>query len=150
MRGLRSYGLGVLVVWAGAVAVAQTPKVTTPAEFDKVMKSVGPANAQVGKAVKSGAFADARTALATVRQNLAAAETFWVDKKVDAAIKLSKNAVAKAEALEKAISGGNVDTTAAMTAFSEYSATCMACHKEFRTRDAEGNYQMRTDRIGGQ
>ena len=147
MRGLKVVALAGAVVWLGAIAVAQTQKVTTAEQFDKVMKTVGPNNGAVGKAVKSNAYADAKVALGTVRQALALAKTFWVEKKIDEAIKLNDDALAKAEALDKVLGATPADTTAIMTAFQAYSGTCAACHKSYRVRDENGNYAINPEKV---
>ena len=143
MRGLKTYAIGGVLLWAGAVAMAQTPaKVTTPEQYDKVMKTVGPAHAATNKALKSAAYADARTSLKTVKDNLMLARTFWVEKKIDPALKLADDAIAKADALDKALAAATPDSAAVMAAAQAYGASCMACHKEYRIRDAEGNFIM--------
>src|SRR5262245_18567904 len=85
MRSVRAYAVAAMAVWVGVVAAGAQSKISTPEEYDKVMKAVGQANGQLQKAVQSGAFAEAKTALATVRQNFALAETFWVAHKKDEA-----------------------------------------------------------------
>ena len=147
MRALKTYSLLACVLWAGVVVAAQVQKVTTPEEFDKVMKSINAANGSMGKAVKSSAYADAKTALATVRQNLALAETFWVEKKKEDAIGFSKDARAKADALDKALGASTVDPAAVMAAAGELGGACRTCHMAYRIRDAENNWIINPEKI---
>jgi len=135
-----------LALWVGAVVTAQQ-KVATPAEFDKTMKSVNQANQAMNKALQSGAYADAKTQLGLVRQALAAAETFWVLKKKDDAIGFNKAAVAKLEALDKALSASPIDPAAVTTAAREIGATCRACHTEYRATDADGAYIIKPGKV---
>jgi cytochrome c556 len=140
----------LVVIWTAVVAgQTQTQKVTTPAEFDKVMKAVNQTNGQINKAIKSGAYADAKAALAVLRQHFEAAGTFWETHKKDDVLKLNKDALAKIDALDKVLAGAPADTTAIQTAHSTMGATCRACHKENRAQDDAGNYIIRPGVIGG-
>ena len=149
MRSVRAYAMAAVAVWAAAVVVSAQSKISTPAEFDKVMKAIGAANAPLQKAVQSGAFAEAKTALATIRQNFALAETFWVANKKDEPVKLTQEAAAKAEALDKALGASAPDAAAVTAAFKELGATCRNCHMTagWRVRDAEGNYQINPEKM---
>ena len=133
----------LVLAWSCAVGVAvmaQTQKVTTPEQLDKVMKAVQQANQPVGKAIASGAYADARKGLATVKENVAASRTFWVEHKKDDAVKLNEESVGKIEALEKLLSAPTVDGAAAAAAMKEVGGSCRACHQKYRATDAENNY----------
>jgi cytochrome c556 len=137
-----------LAIWTTAMVAAQMPqKITTAEQFDKVMKTVGPANAALGKALKSGAHADARTALATIRQNLVLAETFWVEKKQADAIKFSQAAIARVDALDKALGAAPVDPQAVAAAQKELGPACRTCHTDFRVQDANGNYMINPEKV---
>ena len=140
MRRLLMYTTALLVALAGTVAVAQ--KVTTPAELDATMKRVGAAQGAVAKAIKSEAYADAKTQVATVKAALMDAENFWVTNKKDDAIKLSKEAIAKVTAVETALSAATVDQQAAFAAFKEVGATCAGCHKQFRVQNEDKTYSL--------
>jgi cytochrome c556 len=133
----------LVLAWSCAVGVAvmaQTQKVTTPEQLDKIMKTVQQANQPVGKAIGSGAFADAKKGLATVKENVIASKTFWVEHKKDDAVKMNEESVAKIEALEKLLSAPTVDGAAAQAAMKEVGGSCRACHQKYRATDAENNY----------
>jgi cytochrome c556 len=154
MRSVRACAMAVVAVWAAAIVVGAQSKISTPAEFDTVMKGVGKANGQLQEAVKSGAFADGKAALATIRQNFALAETFWVANKKDEAVKLTQDAAAKAAALDKALGASAPDAAAVTAAFKELGATCRNCHMGtggpgtgWRVRDAEGNYSINPEKM---
>jgi cytochrome c556 len=139
--------VAAVAVLTAVIAVAAQNKISTPEEFDKVMKGVGKANAQLQEAMKAGTFADAKTALATIRQSFTLAETFWVAHKKDEPIKLTKEAAAKAEALDKALGVASPDAAAVTAAFKELGASCRGCHMGWRVRDAEGNYQINPEKM---
>ena len=95
----RGYAAALMVTWAGSMAVAQ--KVTTAEDLDKMMKNVSEPIRQSGKAVGSGAFADAAKQLAIVKQGVDDSREFWVLNKKDDAVKFNKDVIAKIEAAEK-------------------------------------------------
>ena len=143
---VRVFAPALVVAWSCAVGVAvitvgaQGQKVTTPEQLDKVMKAVQQANQPVGKAIASGAYADAKKGLATVKENVILSRTFWIEHKRDDAVKLNEESVAKIEALEKLLSAEPVDQAAAQAAMKEVGGSCRACHQKYRATDAENNY----------
>jgi cytochrome c556 len=130
--------LVLAVVCFGAVAVAQ--KVSSPTELDTAMKRIAPAQSAVSKAIMAGAYADARKQLAVVRQTLIDAEGFWVVKKKDDAIKMSKEVMLKLSALDQLLSSASPDNAAAMAAFKELGTACRNCHTAYREQDANQNF----------
>jgi cytochrome c556 len=146
---IRVYASALVLAWSGAVIVAQTQKVTTPEQLDKVMKQVQEANRPVGKALASGAYADVRKGLAAVKENVLISQSFWVEHKKDDAVKMNKDTLAKIEALEKLIATDTVDTAAATVALKEVGASCRACHQQYRATDAENNFILKPGSIAG-
>jgi cytochrome c556 len=143
----RVYAAALMVTWAGAMAVAQ--KVTTPEELDKMMKGVQKANMAVGKAVASGAFADAAKHLAIVKQAVDDSREFWVQNKKDDAIKFNKDVIAKIESAEKLLSAPTPDPAAATAAVKQIGPACRSCHEVYRVRDADNNWVLKPGSIGG-
>lgn len=141
------YGAAMVIAWSSAVVIAQ--KVTTPEELDKVMKKVQQSMGPTSKAISSGAYADAKTTLAVVKQGVVDSQAFWVEHKKDDAVKLNKESIAKIEALEKALSAPTVDAAAATTALKEVGASCRACHTGYRVQDADDNWILKPGTIGG-
>jgi cytochrome c556 len=146
---LRVYASVLVLAWSGAVLMAQTQKVTTPEELDKVMKQVQPAMQAMGKALASGAYADVRKNLTTVKENVLLSQSFWVEHKKEDAVKLNKETLAKMEAFEKLVATETVDVPAATAAMKELGASCRACHKLYRATDAEDNFILKPGSIGG-
>lgn len=130
----------MVAIWAGVVASAQTP--LTVAELDKLMKDVGPAMQATGKAVKSGAFADALPSLATVKKNIEASRRFWVEHKKADAIKSTDDTLAAITAVEQHFASNSPVPTAAsaMQAMTRVSDSCRSCHENYRERDADDNW----------
>jgi len=146
---VRVYAAALILSWSGALVAAQSQKVTTPEELDKVMKKAGPAMRAVGKAVASGAYADAKTELTTLRQAVLDSQVFWIQHKKEDAVKFNKDTLARIDAFEKVISDPAVDAATAATAAKEIGGGCASCHKQYRVQDAENNYMLKPGTIGG-
>lgn len=141
MRRFLTYATALVVALSGATLLAQ--QVSTPEGLDAAMKRVAPAQGATAKAIKSGAFADARAQVAIVKQALTDAQNFWVVNKKDDAIAMSKDAIAKVTALEAALAGASPSAEAALAAFKEVGGTCGACHKTYRVQNDDMTYSLR-------
>jgi cytochrome c556 len=148
MRG-RVVAFAAVAVWSVAILAAQDGKVTNPEELDKTMKKVGPASQAMGKAAGSGAWADVRTALATMKQGVSDAENFWIINKREDAQKFTKDVLAKIDAAAKLVATDPVDAAAAVVAIKEIGGTCRQCHMVYRSQDANQNYIIKPGSIGG-
>ena len=126
------------------IVVAAQGKVTTVEEYTKVMKANAQANGAMNKAIGSGAYADAKTHVATLRQNFMAIQGFWVDKKKDDAVGIVKDGLTRLDALDKTLSAATVDQMAAQAAAKEFGGnTCGACHKLYREGDAQTGFRFK-------
>jgi cytochrome c556 len=137
MRRFTTYVITVLIAGSAAL-VAQ--KAQTPEDLDKAMKKLMPANAAMNKAIKSMAWADAKKQLDVVEESLQDAHNFWVVKKKDDAMKMSKDALAKAQALDDLLEKSTPDSVAITAAAKEFASTCLGCHKQFREQDANQQF----------
>ena len=137
MRRFTTYVIAVII--AGSAAVA-AQKAQTPEDLDKAMKKIGPANGAMNKAIKSMAWADAKKQLDVVQEALDDAHNFWVVKKKDDAMKMSKDALAKAEALDDLLGKSAADSVAITAAAKEFASSCLGCHKQYREQDANQLY----------
>jgi hypothetical protein len=132
-----------LVAVIGTGALAQT-KVTTTEEYAQLMKANVQAMGGTNKAIGSGAYADARMNVATLRQNFMALQAFWVDKKRDDAVAIVKDGLTRLDALDKSLSAATVDQMAAQAAAKEFAgATCGACHKLYREGDQQSGFKFK-------
>ncbi len=143
----RSYLAAFLVAACGSVLVAQ--KVTNPDELDKAMKKVQPAMQATQKAIKSEAYADAKTQLGIIKQVMDDSREFWVMHKKDDAIKMNQEVVAKLDAVDKLLGASPVDPAAVAGALKELGGACLSCHKTYRVRDADNNWVLKPGSIGG-
>ena len=132
----------VMIVLSLVVGAQGT--VTTPEEHAKVMKANAGAAGPMNKAIASGAFADARTQVATLRQNFTALQGFWAGKKKDDAVAILKDGLTRLDALDKILAAPAPDQMAAQAAAKEFAGnTCGACHKLYREGDATSGYKFK-------
>ena len=133
----------VIVVALTGVIGAQA-KLATVEDYAKVMKANGQAVGAMNKAIGSGAFADARTQVATLRLNYMALQQFWADKKKDDALAIVKDGLARLDTLDKTLAAPTVDPMAAQAAAKEFGGnTCGACHKLYREGDAQTGFRFK-------
>jgi cytochrome c556 len=113
-------------------------------DHPKIMKANAQAAGAMNKAVGSGAFADARTQVATLRQNFTSLQAFWMDKKKDDAVAILKDGLTRLDALDKVLAAPTVDQMAAQAAAKEFGGnTCGACHKLYREGDAQAGFRFK-------
>ena len=137
-----SVAMGLVAVLV-TVASAQM-KITTFEDHAKLMKSNAQANGALGKALGAGAFADARTQVATLRQNFTTLQAFWTEKKRDEPIKIVKDGLMRLDALDTLLAAPAPDQMAAQAAAKELGPnTCGACHKQLRDGDAQTGFRFR-------
>ena len=132
-----------VVTVLGAGTLAQM-KVTTVDEYAQVMKANAQAMGGANKAIGSGAYADARANVATLRKNFMALEGFWAAKKRDDAVAIVKDGLTRLDTLDKTLGAATVDQAAAQAAAKEFGgATCGACHKLYREGDQQSGFKFR-------
>ena len=110
----------------------------------KLMKANAQAAGAMNKAIGSGAFADARMQVATLRQNFTSLQAFWADKKKDDALGIVKDGLTRLDALDKILGATTVDAMAAQAAAKEFGGNaCGACHKLYREGDAQTGFRFK-------
>jgi cytochrome c556 len=132
----------------GSVMLVAQSTVTTAEELDKVMKKAS-AFRQVDKAVQSNNAADAKAQLAIVKAAVQESQSFWVTHKKDDALKMNKESLEKLDALEKVLSAGTLDTSAATAAFKQAGGACRACHQQYRIEDDKNEYHLKPGSVAG-
>ena len=137
----------MLITLCGVLAVAQR-KVSTPEEYEKAMKPAELALRTMGGALASGAYPLLRKELATLKTAILETQSFWVLHKIDDAVAMNKDVLAKIEAFEKLVATDPVDAAVAGAALREINPTCAACHKQYRAQEG-GGYRIKPGTIGG-
>jgi hypothetical protein len=113
-------------------------------EYTKLMKANAQAVGGMNKAIGSGAFADARAQVTTLRTNYVALEAFWAALKKDDAVAIVKDGLTRLDALDKMLGAATVDQMAAQAAAKEFGGnTCGACHKLYREGDAKTGFKFK-------
>lgn len=125
-----------MAVVLGAVAAGQS-KIVTADDYAKVMKTAATAFIATNKAIGSGAFADAKTQLATARQGFTTIHAFWQEKQKADAAAIAKEALTNLDALDKLLSAPAPDQMAAQAAAKMVQGQCGACHKLYREGDGK-------------
>lgn len=142
MTRQRAVWVTAWLLGAGAVLVAQ--KVVSPVELDRAMKTIGSAIDSVKQATGSKQYVEAKTPLALARQTLASTRPFWdATQKPDLA-KMTRDAVATLDALDKALSASAVDAAAVGTAVDAVTRACDACHATAREGDQQTGYRIKS------
>jgi hypothetical protein len=142
---MRRFGVSLVAltaVFVSTVLIAQT-KIATPQDYTMVMKSNAQNMAGTNKAIMSGAYADAKTSLATVRGNFMALQTFWTEKKKDDAVGIVKNGLTQIDALDKLLSAPTVDQMAALAQAKMIQGACGACHGAYREGSAQEGFKFK-------
>ena len=133
--------VAALTLGAGAVGFAQ--KVVSADELDRAMKTIGGAFDAVKQAVESKSYADAKTPVALSRQTLASSRPFWEGSQRPDVAKMTRAAVDRLDALDKALSAKTVDAAAVAAAVADASRACDTCHATAREGDQQTGYRIK-------
>jgi hypothetical protein len=136
--------IAACVVATGTLAVAQ--KIVGPDELDRAMKTIGTAFDAVKKDIGSKSYVDAKTPLALSRQILASSRPFWTAGQHPDAAKMTKDTVARLDALDKALSANPVDAAAVAAALQDVNRGCDSCHAVYREGDERTGYRLKSSR----
>jgi cytochrome c556 len=107
----------------------------TSEHFVSAMKTAGQAFAAVNASLGRGEFEDSKAYLVISRDRLATTITFWRDRKKDDAIKMLREAVARMDDLDVALSADTIDPAAVAARVKQVGAACEACHAMYREQD---------------
>ena len=130
------------VLGTATVGVAQ--KVVSPEEFDRAMKTIGTAVEGVSQAIESKSYGEAKTPLALSRQILASTRPWWATNQQPDAARMTREAVAKLDELDKFLSAKPVDAAAVAAAFQAVTSACDVCHETYREGDQQTGYRIKS------
>ena len=132
----------LMIVACGVVLGAQAT--LSNEDHPKLMKANAQAAGAMNKAIGSGAFADARTQVATLRQNFTSLQGFWMGKKKEDAVLIIKDGLTRLDTLDKLLASPTVDPMAVQAAAKEFGGnTCAPCHKQYREGDAQSGFKFK-------
>ena len=142
MKRLLAWIPSLLIVGLGVVVGAQAT--LSNDDHPKLMKANAQAVGALNKAIGSGAFADARTQVATLRQNFTSLQGFWMSKKKEDAVLILKEGLTRLDAPLRIVGGATVVPEAAQAAAKEFGGnTCAPCHKQYREGDAQSGFRFK-------
>jgi cytochrome c556 len=110
-------------------------------EYQTAMKNLGTANAGMRGDVTNKDYAAIEKHAATYKASFTVADTFWSGKKVEDAMKLSKDGLKAAGELETAAKAKNDEGIAA--AQRGIGATCRGCHMAHREQLPDMTYEIK-------
>jgi cytochrome c556 len=130
------------LMWTAALTVVFAVGITAQAnltleEHAKIMKANGQAAQATNKALGSGAVADAKAGVATLRTNFTNLLAFYTAKKKDDAVALIKGALTGLDEVDKHLGMATPDVMAAQAALKMVQGSCGGCHKQYRDGDGK-------------
>ena len=127
----------LIVALASAPALAQKNPYRnyTEEKFVQNMQSASRNYAAVTDLLAKMDYESAKAQLTRAREQLAITIQFWRDKKKDDAVSLLKDALARTDDLDAALSAESVEPSAITAASQRLGASCQACHAVYRTQD---------------
>lgn len=110
--------------------------------YDRVMKRVGPAFADLRTAVAGSDAAAAAEGTKVLKAAFAEVEDFWAARKTADAIEWARTAQRHLDAIEGAAGAGDWDQI--RSAAGDLGQTCQACHSSYRDQLDDGTYRIRS------
>ncbi len=135
MRRL-TLAIAAVPLLSGVLLIAQKPyPVFTADDFNIAMKALGRNFAAVNSLISKNDYDGAKSQLSRTREVLATTITFWRDRKRDDAIKMLRDAVAKLDELDAALSAEKIDPANVNAVVKQAGAACQSCHAVYREQN---------------
>ena len=126
---------------APAAASAQAQARMTEADYDALMKKVGPANGAMRMKLMGGMLKDAATDAQALAGLFGDVEKFWAQHNKQDAVKWAAEARTNASEVAGAAAAG--DGMKAQTAANNILASCKQCHGMYREGDAQSGFRIK-------
>jgi cytochrome c556 len=139
--------LATAVITSGGIDLAKRlPPPLTPQEeaFQKVMKKVGPAFAELRKGADGSNVEMTKTNAVILKQMFTETEAFWKTKGKADAIGWAQDARKMSESIEKTVAAAKWDEIKATAG--NVGKTCQSCHGLYRERFDDGQFRIK---LGG-
>lgn len=140
-----AWGLGGLALGAVLVALAagtvDARQQMSEADYDAVMKRVGPAFGGLRKALEASSAEPAAQSTAVLRQAFTEVEHFWKGRQRADAAEWAAAARKTVETIDAQARGGNWD--AAKAAATDLQGYCQKCHGAYRDKAEDGSWRIR-------
>ncbi len=133
-----------VITSAGVDLAMRLPPPMSPQEeaFQKIMKRVGPAFAELRTGVTESNADSATEHAAALKDAFGDAESFWKSRNRSDAVGWAQDARKQAEAIEKNAAAGQWDE--AKKAAGALGQQCQSCHGEYRERFDDGSFRIKT------
>ena len=110
-------------------------------EMQTIMKSNAAASTALAAHVRERNYEAIVQDAAVLRQNFAETEAFWAEKRMDAAMNITRSGLQAAADLQAAALAK--DDAAIEKAAASVTGTCGACHKQYRGQLPDNSYEIR-------
>jgi cytochrome c556 len=132
--------LGVVLVGTGS-APAGAEQGMSEADYDALMKRVGPAFGGLRKSIEATAMEPAAEQAAVLRQAFTEAEAFWKARAKGDAVEWAAGARKTVEATDEQVKAGNWE--AAGKTAGELQSYCQQCHGAYREKAEDGSWRIK-------
>jgi cytochrome c556 len=132
---------------ASSAVAADAAGTASPASFDALMKKAGATMQLLQKSVGSDSYAEVKTQLPVLREALRSSQDLWTSNNVTDAVTLTRDALARVDALAGAVAAQPVDGAAVRSAARDLSTACSSCHRTYRTTDEDNHFIIRPDAL---
>jgi cytochrome c556 len=140
-------GGGAATTAGGGAATAAQARMTE-ADYDAIMKKVGPTNGGMRKAIMSNQLADAGKNAQQLAMLFGDAERFWTQYKIMDAAKLAREArMFATETAEAAAAGDQMKTQMAADSLL---GQCKQCHGMYRAGSQEAGFMIKAGVLGAE
>ena len=154
LTGVVVLALGFSISCAGRTSTttggggAATQARMTEADYDALMKKVGPTNGAMRKAIMSNQLADAGKNAQTLAMLFGDVERFWTQYKIMDAAKIAAEARQNATATAGAAAGG--DQMKTQMAADALLGQCKQCHGMYRMGSQETGFMIKPGVLGAE
>ncbi len=128
---------------AGVDLAKRLPLPMTPQEeaYDKIMKKVGPANAELRKGMEASNADLTKQNAAILKQAFGETASFWRSQNKPDAVQWAQDARKIADSIERAAADGKWDEVKASAG--NLGKTCQSCHGIYRERFDDGTFRIK-------
>lgn len=137
---------GKLIAAAAVIAALGTPvfahQEVSAEDYDGAMKAIRTATDAVREQMSAQDAPGLGASGTAIVDAFTTAQAYWTARDEEPAMALAAKALAAARQFQEAGAAGNFD--AARTAFGGIRSTCMSCHSDYRERDADGNWRIKS------
>ena len=140
MKAAKLIALAAVIVALGTPVLAHQE--VSAEDYDGAMKSIRGAMGAVRGQMSEQDAAGLGATGATFIEGFTKAQAYWQAREEDQAIELATAALMASQRFQEAGAAGNFE--AARAAIGDLRGTCMACYQQYRERDADGNYRIKS------